>query len=282
MSLQQTQRLGAKQAAQLLQSVIRFGDHFDNEYRFLSDTHLRQRLDAERYPWEEIVQALRSDRRAHIPRFTNMASLPLSHFFQSNVEGAGVQISLVRGDGAVLSSITSEEPDRVYYGPEWQSFLGDALRAYTKTLNESDKAAAHSMLVNGFAAIEAFLNMQALVFNIDHPQATLHEDVQHLSIKQKLEIWVPTMTGYKPEFGDECWQAVSRLSTFRNDGAVHPKPGSGLRTLRDLALAVNDFQCGICGLMFRLLFLYGERVPDRLFRTLFDTPASVGDSSPTN
>ena len=48
--------------------------------------------------------------------------------------------------------------------------------------------------------------------------------------------------------------------------------------LRDVAKALNDFQCGICGLMFRLLFIYGERVPDRLIRTMFDAPVTVGDS----
>lgn len=127
-----------------------------------------------------------------------------------------------------------------------------------------------SAIVKGIASLEAFINARVDRWNKTHPEDQLLDSKQNkVSFDDKVDIWVPKLTGAKMDKGGRTWQHFLTLRAIRDDAAIHPKAvGFGI-SYAELAEKINLFRSGISGFLFELHLVFRVTVPRAVIRAVY-------------
>lgn len=244
----------------MIQAFAKYGNHYTTEEPFSSDASVKRAFERNGFHYDHLVEECRDP--AH--------SVP---FFE-NLIGSTWHVT----PGATVSRVdmaTGHESDKTV-GPG--QFAPDGYWATYETAHEAlDRSAAKvsyseflSAVVQGIASIEGFLNSRAEAWNLRHPEAILVDSRENrVSFDNKIDQWLPTISGHRLDKSDHTWQHFRRLRALRDDAAVHPKSSGRSIRYEDLVELINIFRTGIAGMLLELHRLCGAKVPRVIIRDRF-------------
>lgn len=145
-----------------------------------------------------------------------------------------------------------------------------AVRLLCRGVHEQDLGDINAAFVHGVVSLDAYFLCHTPRWNKEHPEDQLLDTSKHrTSFKQKLETWLPKLTGVKFPFDGDTWRDFTYLQGIRHDEVIHPKSDAGAVTLEDLAKRVNTFRTGIADFLYRLHLPFRMRVPSSIIRACF-------------
>jgi len=151
-----------------------------------------------------------------------------------------------------------------------QAKLRGAVAARARAVKASSYSEFLSCLDQGIAAIEAYLNRRASLWNQSNQNDQLIDSrQQRVSFDDKIRKWVPRMTGSPFPLGESFWDHFKKLRQVRDDDSIHPKRESYTISLEELACLINMFRTGVCELLIRLHLAFDDVVPAVLIRARF-------------
>ena len=182
---------------------------------------------------------------------------------------------------------TGEEDNKVegpgLYAPEgyWATYetAHDALGRAESKLSYGE---ALSALSSGIASIESFLRARVLEWNKTHPDDQLIDSRDtKVSFDDKIDRWIPKMTGRKLDKSGKRWQAFKLLRAIRDDHAIHPKESGHAVPFARLVEVINLFADGVAGLLLDLHIHFNQKTPRIIIRDAFAPKAElVTESAP--
>jgi hypothetical protein len=248
------QKVSEKTAKKLLKEVIRFGNWGPAPF-------ITQSLLEEHGPdWETIL----SKAQFILEPILNFENVARSTWKTSgNVslmrdlpDGRSVMIANIQGEDGILQSGT--------YLAQFESAC-DLLLDVPKTNDALETLL--SAISKGLASIDSFLVELATTWNQLHPdlpQFDLAKD--RLSASERIDQWVPKITGSRYDKSVQSWQEYTRLRTFRNEWDQHNKSPGRAISLRELAAVGTVFGPGVADMLFSLHVMSQRKVPIRIIR----------------
>ena len=93
-----------------------------------------------------------------------------------------------------------------------------------------------SAISKGLPSIDSFIVELATAWNFGHPQHAPFDIQEHtLNAADRIDRWVPTITGKRFDKSTRNWRDYKMLIAVRNDFDQHPKYPGMTKSLRDLA-----------------------------------------------
>ena len=93
-----------------------------------------------------------------------------------------------------------------------------------------------SAISKGLPSIDSFIVELATAWNFGHPQHAPFDIQEHtLNAADRIDRWVPTITGKRFDKSTRNWKNLQMLIAVRNDFDQHPKYPGMTKSLRDLA-----------------------------------------------
>jgi hypothetical protein len=175
--------------------------------------------------------------------------------------GDGVRVVRQAADGSMVDVSGPIESGSDFtlanYWAKFEFATGQLVRA-AQSQQFSDVLAA---VTAGISSIDNFVIELATSWNFSHPDGTRFDPGEHSSLSDRLDTWIPIITGDRYDKGGRSWQAHLRLRKFRNDWDQHDKSTYRVTTPALLVDLGNDFGPGIAEVLFDLHVLAGRRVP---------------------
>jgi hypothetical protein len=268
----------AEGARQLLFVLIKWGDHKSHkELRDLSEELVEANLKRDGYDFDGQIAELQKCANRAVSVFENFASNatyvvegPADSEATFSVRYRGVEVSTTKIKG---------------YGVVRQADLADfeaACIARDSAIRDRSIDAFYTAISKGFSSIEAYIALQVHIYNAQCTDLTkkLIENRKggFVSLDEKIKKWMPIMSGTGIDIEKSPgWQDYKYLRKLRNDTVIHPKPGSGLTSLDELADGLNRFRSGIAGLSFFLRQAFNENVPSYIIRAAYYPEVHVVD-----
>ena len=118
----------------------------------------------------------------------------------------------------------------------------------------------------GIASIEGYINYQA---GRRGGQQFKDSKQQKVSFEDKIDEWIPQITGGKLDKGGVNWIHHQELRRIRNDYQAHPKtPLYGI-PYSEICRRMNLCRTGIAGLLFDLHIAFNGLVPGQVIQGCF-------------
>jgi hypothetical protein len=182
--------------------------------------------------------------------------------------------SLSRINLSTGKTIFSVEGEGEFISSTYWSLFCEAEDNISKAIKENSFTAFQTAIINGIAALEAYINAKAIEWNETHPNGKKIDINAKISFDEKIEQWIPIM-GRPMSKNTKFWSNFKELRKVRDNQTVHPKNiGSG-RTIAELAQCINQYRSGIAGLLCLLHFHIGERIPCAIIRRYYSPDAVV-------
>lgn len=196
----------------------------------------------------------------YVPDFENLV--------RSTWVAVGSRVSVVDSDGKVVDEMTG--PGLLVFSSYKQHFEA-ACEARDRAVTQDSYSAFQECLSQGFASIDAFLNMQAKLWNKQHAEDKLIDSKRkRVSLEDKIDQWVPKISGgSRIAKNGKVWNHFKILKRVRDEEAIHPKvPGRTVSYSR-LAKQINLFRLGIAQLLGNLHSLMGVLVPAVIINAIY-------------
>lgn len=220
-TLQYKTKLSKQQARAKICAHAMYGNHGVNP-RPTSIKEVQQYLLAKGINTDKLTDQCRNHKEP-IPDFENL----IGSTWRSS---GSVNVSLVDSDGEVISEM--KEPG-LFIWSNYESHFEAACAARDRAISEVSYSAFQECLSQGFAAIEAFINTIANVWNKQHPEDKLLDSKDHkVSLEAKIDEWMPKISnGAKIDKTNMVWQHFKSLKKIRDDNAIHPQVAGARRSL---------------------------------------------------
>ncbi len=248
------QKVSEKTAKKVLREVIRFGNWRPAPF-------ITQSLLEEHGPDYETILSRAQFIFEPILNFENAARSTWKTSGNVSImrdlpDGRSVVIANVQGDAGILQWGTyvaqfESACDLLLDAPKANDALETLLSATTK----------------GLASIDSFLVELATTWNQAHPDLAQFDLVNdRLNAAERIDQWIPTITGSRYDKSVQSWQEYTRLRAFRNEWDQHNKSTGRAISLRDLAAVGTAFGPGVAGVLFTLHVMSQRKVPIRIIR----------------
>lgn len=173
----------------------------------------------------------------------------------------------VKQDNDILSTITG--PGRISLNP-YLSQLEDAISAIKKTIDSDDVSQFQHALILGISSIESYVNEKIDYWNRKNPDQKLIDNKSNkVSFEDKIDKWIPLITGKRLNKGTSIWSNFKEIQKFRDSKIIHQKSDAGTITYSEIADLLNKFRLGIAGLLKELHLIFGSRVPSIVIRAQY-------------
>lgn len=126
-----------------------------------------------------------------------------------------------------------------------------------------------SAVNKGIAAIEASLRDGADTHNIRNPENKLIDNFNNkISFTDKIDKWIPEITGKKFDKSNKVWSSFKRLRKLRDDNDQHIKGAYAFSSDEILEL-INIYKFGIAQFLFELDRLFNRRTSSLVIRAQY-------------
>jgi hypothetical protein len=258
-------RLTRRASHELIQAFARYGNH-DKLENFVSEAQVKRAFAINEIEYDELVEKCR-DPAHHVPFFENLIG-------STWTVSPGSSVSRVNLN-------TGEEDNKVdgpgLYAPDgyWATYE-TAHGALERAANNLSYGEALSALSSGIASIETFLRARVLEWNKNHPDDQLIDSRDtKVSFDDKIDLWIPKMTGRKLDKSGKRWQAFKVARAIRDDHAVHPKEAGHAVQFARLVEIINLFANGIAGLLIDLHIHFKQKTPRIIIRDAYAPEAEL-------
>jgi hypothetical protein len=118
----------------------------------------------------------------------------------------------------------------------------------------------------GIASIEGYINYRA-----DRIGGQQFKDSkqQKVSFENKIDEWIPQITGRKLDKSGVNWKHHKGLRNIRDDFQAHPKTHLYGNAYSEICRRMNLFRTGIAGLLFDLHIIFNDLVPAQVIHGYF-------------
>lgn len=145
----------------------------------------------------------------------------------------------------------------------------DSYTYFVKSVEESNIPDFISSVNKGISAIEYSLRKAAENYNIINGGNILIDDINNkVSFNDKIDKWIPTITGKKFDKSTKTWESFQILREFRNDKDQHFKGLYGFNYDNKLKL-MNIYKHGIASMIFELEKMFGNRISSLIIRAKY-------------
>lgn len=156
-----------------------------------------------------------------------------------------------------------------YCGHEYLSSFNAAIAARDRAIKSSSIDDVFTMIAEGQNSIEAFVNLNAKVYNHYVPDNAININARNVPLDKKLLDWLPKIIGRPIDLSTEpAWPAFIKLRDIRNKRA-HGDGNCGLNSLVHAAEAINNFRDAFASLLHTLHILVQQHIPASIIRATF-------------
>jgi hypothetical protein len=250
------EQINERQAEKLVRDLVRFGDWTRNA-DFAPDKAVNELL-AQNSLTPRSAREFARKFFEHIPMFENIAG-------PDWVVGGGVSIVRQRPD-ASFEDLTGplEEGTEISLCSYWSKFIV-ATRHLLRAADSQAHADILAAISTGMTSIDAFILEIAERWNSTHSDRPV-DTTDHSTASERLERWIPLITGKRYDKGGKSWQAYLRLRNVRNEWDQHDKLTYKAVSPSHLVQLANDFAPGIAEVLFDLHVLCGRRMPSTIIK----------------
>lgn len=149
---------------------------------------------------------------------------------------------------------------------EYIDIFEHAVEELDRSLERSSNRDFLTAVSDGIASIEAYINYQA---NRIGGQQYRDSKQQLISFDDKLDKWIPQITGGKLDKGGVNWNHHKQLRGIRDDFQAHPKTHLYGISYPEICRRINLFRTGIAGLLFDLHLVFNDLVPSPITHGYF-------------
>jgi hypothetical protein len=248
------QKVNEKTARKCLKEVIRFGNWQPAPF-------ITQSLLEERGPDYETILSRAQFILEPLLNFENLARSTWRtrgnvSMMRKLPEGRSVMVANTQGDDGIL---------------QWGTYLAQFESACDLLLDvpKANDAleALLSAITKGLASIDSFLVQLATTWNQSHPDLAQFDLVSdRLSASERIDQWIPKITGSRYDKSVQSWQEYKRLREFRNEWDQHNKRTVRVISLANLATVGTAFGPGVADVLFTLHIVSQRKVPIRIIR----------------
>ena len=258
--LQFKSRISRRAAHEMILLFAMHGNHY-HETHFKSDADGKRAFVRNGVDFEKLVMQCRDYQQA-VPFFENMIGSTASP-----VGGATIaRIDNRTGE----TDLNIQSPGALIMYRHWAAFEA-AIEARNRAIGKASYVELQSAIVQGIASIEGYINYRVELWNEQHKDSPLldsHRD--KVSFEDKIDIWIPTMTGSrKLNKSGADWRDFRILRAIRDDEAIHPKTSGYSFSYSELAQKINLFRTGIARLLIQLHLLFDEKIPRVIIRAAY-------------
>jgi hypothetical protein len=156
------------------------------------------------------------DPNERIPLLENL----IGSTWTSHSSGTG-RASLTDREGKEVASVQGR--GKLVQSTYWALFES-ACAARNRAVADSSYIDFQTAVVNGIASIEAFVNALAEAWNAKNPnEPLLDSKANKVSFDDKIDQWIPRITGNTFDKGDRRWSEFVKLRRIRDHLTIHPK-----------------------------------------------------------
>lgn len=253
------ERLFRRQAHDLIQLMAKYGNH--DHGRFSTNADVERFLTASGLDYKLVVEHCRTFTNS-VPRFENL--------IPSTVQSIGEATLSVIDKTTGQDIVTTQGPGIVALSSYWALFE-ESYAQFKAAIEKTGLTSFLSCTATGVAAVEAYIQHRATIYNARGPHTPLIDDKNNkVSFDDKVDLWVPIMSGgAKLDKGDKAWASFKIIRGYRDASAIHvKKPALGMG-YAELAEGLNHFRHSIAGLLVKFHLLFGERIPTVIIRCSF-------------
>jgi hypothetical protein len=166
--------------------------------------------------------------------------------------------------------------DQEIFTSTYKARFEAALEHLERAIDELSYNEALSAVTMGIASVEALLSDQAEKGNAGHPSSALNDSRENkVSFDDRIDQWIPLMTGGQRLNKDGFWGDFKILRGIRDDTSIHPKERSYTRSIRDIADIANRFRTGIALFLIGLHNLFDLDLPANVVRAYYAVDVEV-------
>lgn len=221
--------------------------------------------------FQQLVEECR-DFQSRVPFFENL----IGSTWEVTGPGKASTIDLATGK----EHVSVDGPGTITLSTYWSQFE-TAVAALERAISNASYADLQSAVVSGIASIEAYINHRAELWNRTNPDDQLLDTkAQKVSFEDKIDKWIPKMTGGKKhDKSIRNWADFKLLHQIRDNVTIHSKSSSHGTSYQGLANTINRFKTGIAGLLVQLHLLFNEKIPAIIVRNYYapDVEISQGE-----
>lgn len=251
--LRMKSKRASKIARDYIHSLGKFGNH-QYHGQLKSNSDVEKFLKINGLDWNNEVEECRKN--GHAPSFFK------NYFEPTGWTSTGQGISLSSGSNFVNGP-------GILYTNSYYNIWRTAQASFVRAVSESSYYDFLAACALGMAAIEAFMNHQAIEWNKTHSPKL--EDTKAIPVKfeQKLSEWSKTMCGERFDLGGTCYQKFQQIRELRDDKIIHPKTvGVGI-TIEDFRDQLNLFREGVNLFLHDLHVLFSLAIPYKLVEAAY-------------
>lgn len=176
------------------------------------------------------------------------------------IDGISIEVEMPK-NADVMALVTYEAVFEDSYNSLEQAVSGiSVVDAYPLFITAVNK---------GIAAIEASLRDGADTHNLRNPENKLIDNFTNkTSFTDKIDKWIPKITGKRFNKSNKVWQSFKRLRKLRDDNDQHIKGAYAFSTDEILEL-MNIYKFGIVQFLFELDRLFDRRTSSLIIRAQY-------------
>lgn len=253
------QHISRRQAHDLVQLMAKHGNHYHGQ--FSTDADVKRFLAASGMDYKSVIEYCRTFTNP-VPGFENL--------IPSTVQSTGgAALSVV--DNATGHNIATTQGAGIVALSSYWALFEESYTQFKMAIERTSFTSFLSCTAIGVAAVEAYIQHRAKIYNAMEPQTLLIDDKQNkVSFDDKVDKWIPTMSGgAKLDKGDKLWASFQVIMRYRDGSAIHVRDSALGMDYTELAEGLNHFRHGIAGLLVRLHRMFGERIPAVIIRCSF-------------
>ena len=173
-------------------------------------------------------------------------------------------------------TLSGPQTTEIAISSSYQNAFEGASRDLERAIVKASFSDIQAAITKGIASIEAFLRLKADDWNRQNPRNPLVDSKRtKVRFDDKIDKWVPLMTGQKVDQGGRHWQDFTKLLMIRDDQAIHIKESGRTVSYQNLAELVNAFATGIAGVLLDLHLQFRTIVPSIIIRAHYAPECSV-------
>lgn len=252
-------------AHDMILEMVKFSNYGSG--RFWTDADIKRYLQSLGYDFDDLVKRCMENYNMPIPTENLLGSTwRLTGGTATSISPTGKELFSVSGSG--------ELTQKAYWG-----CYEESQKQLKECISDQSYIKFQSALVLGIAAIEAYINYRAGIWNETHPNERLVDSKENkVSFDQKIDEWIPVMTNQKKlDKGNRNWQEFRYLRDIRDNTTIHMKQSGYGISYKDLADLINRYSYGISGILIQLHKLFNEMIPPIIIRNFYAPPVKIID-----
>lgn len=149
---------------------------------------------------------------------------------------------------------------------EYLDIFENAAAELERSVQGNSHRAFLTAISDGIASIEGYITYQA-----DRRGGKKFRDSKQekVSFEDKINEWIPQITGRKLDKGGVNWNHHNQLRSIRDNFQAHPKTHLYGITYSEICRRMNLFPTGIAGLLFDLHIAFNDLVPAQVIHGYF-------------